>query len=107
MRSRKANAVPFDRILVSLADSFGFSSDIRLEKLKRNWQEIVGLVNSRNTKPNELKNGILTVLVSSPAWITQARFFTPQFLKKINAYDSGDGFEVREIRFVIDRSRQE
>jgi predicted nucleic acid-binding Zn ribbon protein len=103
-RSHKANAVALDRILVPLADSMGFSSDIRLEKLKRNWQAIVGLVNARNTRPNDLKNGILTVLVSSPAWITQARFLTPQFLKNINAYDSGDSVEVREIRFVLDRS---
>lgn len=103
-RSRKANAVPLNRILVPLADSYGFSSDIRLEKLKKNWQSVVGLVNARNTKPHDLKNGILTVFVSSPAWITQARFLTPQFLKNINTYDSVDGSEVRDIRFVLDRS---
>jgi predicted nucleic acid-binding Zn ribbon protein len=106
-RFHKANAVAMDRILVPLADSLGLSSDIRLEKLKRNWQAIVGPVNARNTRPNVLENNVLTVLVSSPAWITQARFLTPQFLKNINAYDSGDGVEVREIRFVLDRSRQE
>lgn len=103
-RERKANAVALDRILVPLADSIGLSSDVRLEKLRRNWQNVVGVVNARNTKPTDLRNGILTVSVSSPAWITQARFYTSHFIQKINAFDSNDRVEVREIRFVLDRS---
>ncbi len=103
-RRPKANAVSLNRVLVPLAESLCLSSDIRLEKLKRNWQAIVGPVNARNTRPTDLGNGVLTVLASSPAWITQARFLTPQFIKKINAYDPGDSVEVREVRFVLDRT---
>ena len=103
-RSHKANAVSLNCVLVPLSHSLGFSSNIRLENLKRNWQSIVGLVNARNTRPNDLENGVLTVFVSSAAWITQARFLTPQFKKNINSHDSGDGVEIREIRFVLDRS---
>ena len=107
VRTRKANGVSLKSILVPLADSLGFSSDIRFEQLKRNWKIIVGPVNARNTRPKELKNGVLTVMVSSPAWITQARFLTSQFIHNINDYDFGDVVEVREIRFMLDRSRQE
>lgn len=103
-RPRKANPVALEKILVPLADSIGLSSDVRFDKLKRNWLAIVGDVNARNTKPTDLRNGILTVSVSSPVWITQARFYTSTFIKKINAFDAGDGVEVREIRFVLDRS---
>ena len=93
-----------DTILVPLVHDLGIGSDIRLEKLKRNWQAIVGAVNARNTRPIILDSGVLTVAVSSPVWITQARFYTSTFIYTINSFDPRDGIEVREIRFVLERS---
>ncbi len=106
-RARKANPVPIDRVLVPLSDSLGLSSDILLEKLKKNWPVIVGATNARNTRPSSFRNGMLTISVSSPVWMTQARFYTPVILKKINDFDNRGGVEVREVQFVLERMQQE
>ena len=103
-RVRRANPVVLDTILVPLVHDLGIGSDIRLEKLKRNWQAIVGAVNARNTRPIILDSGVLTIAVSSPVWITQARFYTSTFISTINSFDPRDSIEVREIRFVLERS---
>jgi predicted nucleic acid-binding Zn ribbon protein len=103
-RVRRANPLELNTILVPVANNLGIGSDIRLEKLKRNWQAIVGGVNARNTKPTALDNCVLTVSVSSPVWITQARFYSSSFISAINRFDPHDGVEVREIRFVLERS---
>ena len=102
-RKRKANPVKLSRFIHSVVDDLGFGTDIRLEKLKKNWNIIVGPVNARNTIPLTLKDEILTVSVSSPAWITQARFYVSSFIEKINGYDPGDGIVLKDIRFIIER----
>lgn len=47
------------------------------------------------------------ISVSSPAWMTQARFYTSTFLRNVNAFDPLDGVEVREVRFMHERLQQE
>ncbi|MHB9027411.1 MAG: DciA family protein [Candidatus Latescibacterota bacterium] len=102
-RARKANPVSIQRVIVPLSASLGLSSDIHLEKLKKNWRTIVGAANAAHTRPTTLRNGILTVSVVSPAWMTQARFYTSTFLKNINSFDPRNGVEVREVRFTLER----
>ena len=101
---KRANPVSIQRILYPLSASLGLSSDIRLEQLLKNWQEVVGAANAAHTRPAALKNGVLTVLVSSPAWMTQVRFLSPIFLKKINSFDPRDDVKISEIRFVLEWS---
>ena len=103
-RSRRANPVGLGVILVPLLNNLGIGTDIRLEKLKKNWQAVVGAVNARNTKPTALRDGVLTVAVSSPVWITQIRFYSSAFLSAINSFDPQDNVEVRKICFVLERS---
>jgi predicted nucleic acid-binding Zn ribbon protein len=102
-RTKKANPVPIGRVLVPLSDSLGLSSDIQLGQLRKNWPSIVGAPNARNTKPLSLRNGILTISVSSPAWMAQARYYTSTFIGNINGFDPREGAEIREVRFVLER----
>jgi predicted nucleic acid-binding Zn ribbon protein len=102
-RKRKANPVSIQGVIVPLSVSLGLSADICLKKLKKNWHTIVGAVNAAHSKPAALRNGILTIAVSSPVWMTQARFYTSTFLKNINSFDPRDGVEVREVRFTLER----
>lgn len=102
-RTRKANPVEIGRVLVPLSSSLGLSSDIRLEKLRKNWPSIAGAAGARNTSPVSLRNAVLTVSVSSSAWMTQARFYSSALLANVNAFDPRDGVEVREVRFVLTR----
>ena len=107
VRKRKANPVSLSIMLAPVLEDLGLGPDIRLEKLKNHWQEIVGTMNARNTRPLSLRDGILTVAVSSPVWITQARFYSSDFIKKINSFESEDGVDIREIRFTLAQPQKE
>jgi predicted nucleic acid-binding Zn ribbon protein len=105
-RKRKANPVLLTNILAPVLEDLGLGPDIRLEKLKNHWHEVVGTMNARNTHPLSLRDGILTVGVSSTVWITQARFYSSTFIKKINSFESEDGVDVREIHFILAQSQR-
>ncbi len=92
-----------ERILASLVGELGIGPDIHLKKLASRWSEIVGETNARNTRPSSLENGILSVTVSSPAWITQARFHKNHFLKNIRDFEPETSPDIHDIRFVLDR----
>jgi predicted nucleic acid-binding Zn ribbon protein len=104
LRMKRANPVGLDHLAGSLAEKLGMTADIRLAILKKNWTNVVGAVNARNTAPSAFRDGVLTVEVSSPAWVSQARFLTPSFLSAVNSFDPDAGPSVREIRFVLARS---
>jgi predicted nucleic acid-binding Zn ribbon protein len=106
-RMRKANPVSISVLISPVLKSLGLGTDIRLEKLKKHWQEIVGTMNARNTHPLSLRDDILTVAVSSPVWITQARFYSSTFIKNINSFDSEDGVNIGEIHFTLEKSQKE
>ena len=101
---RRANPVGLDHLLVSLADTLGMRKDLRLENLKKNWPDVVGALNARNTKPASFRDDVLTVEVTSPVWLTQARFISSTFLSAVNSFDPEDRCTVREIHFVLSRS---
>lgn len=102
-RSRKANPVPLSRYVPSLVEHLGLAPEFRLEKMKRNWDRIVGSANARNTLPVEIDGRTLVIAVSSPAWITQARFYAASFIVKINGFEPEDGYPIEQVRFVLDR----
>ena len=102
-RFRKANPVPLSRYVPSLVEHLGLAPEFRFEKLKRNWSRIVGSANSRNTSPVEIDGRALVIGVSSPAWMTQARFYSSSFVAKINDFEPEDGFRIESVRFVLDR----
>jgi predicted nucleic acid-binding Zn ribbon protein len=100
---RKANPVSVSRLIDSAVDSLGIGCHIHLETLKKNWESIVGITNARNTRPVALDRDILTVAVSSPAWLTQTRFYKATFIETINKYHQHDAV-VTDIRFILERS---
>lgn len=103
-RYRKANPVKLDYFIHALVDDLGIGSDIYLKKLTEHWRDIVGTTNARNTRPISLSDGLLTVAVSSPAWNAQARFYKSSFLTKIQQFEPRNDTEIRDIRFVLERS---
>ncbi|MCD6307901.1 MAG: DUF721 domain-containing protein [Candidatus Latescibacteria bacterium] len=103
MRYRKANPIGIELIVKALVGNMGMGQDILLRKLKACWNDIVGATNARNTRPDSLEDGILSVAVSSPIWITQARFHKQHFLKNIRESEPDAGNDIRDIRFFLDR----
>ena len=102
-RKRKANPVSLENVIGTTIRDIGIESNILFEKIKKNWESIVGKANARNTRPLSLTGGVLTISVSSPIWITQTRFYKSTFIKKINDFNSM-GYEINEIYFKLDRS---
>ena len=103
-RMRKANPVSLENVLGSAVKEMGLESNILFEKIRKNWENIVGKTNAKATKPFSFRDGVLTLAVSSPAWMTQTRFYKSSFIEKINNFDNHYGIKIREINFVLDRS---
>ena len=99
---RKANPVQLARIVQTLVSDLGIGTDIFLKKVKENWQKIAGTTYAAKTHPVSLKNGTLTVSVSSPAWQTQAQFDKSSFLKKIKDFEPQNDVEIHDIRFILE-----
>ena len=98
---RKANPVKLSCFLNTVVNDLCIGPEITFVELKKNWKEIVGTTNALNTHPVRLNSGILTIAASSPAWLTQARFYKLSFIKKINGFMSREDMVIRDIRFVL------
>ena len=104
VRVKKANPVSMENALIPVIREIGLGANIFLDKIAKNWEDIVGKTNAINTKPADLNNGVLTLVVSSPVWMTQARFYKSTFIKKINNFCNQYDNTIHEIKFELDRS---
>lgn len=100
-RARRANPVAMDGLVDRLVDAMGMREDLFLDRLHRDWTAIVGSTNARITRPVSIENGVLTVAVDSPAWITQLRMQERMFRETVNAVAASRG-TVRSVRFVTE-----
>ncbi|MFC1551815.1 DUF721 domain-containing protein [Candidatus Latescibacterota bacterium] len=103
-RHSKANPVSVDRLMGPVIQDMGIESFVVLEKIKKNWEIIVGTTNAKNTIPSSLRHGKLTIAVSSPVWMTQARFYKSTIIEKINNFDNLNDYKIEEVIFKLDRS---
>ncbi len=103
-RVKKANPVSLGNTLIPVIRKIGLEPNIFFEKISKNWESIVGKTNAKNTKPADFNDGVLTLLVSSPVWMTQARFYKSTFIEKINNFCNKYDNTIHEIRFKLDRS---
>jgi predicted nucleic acid-binding Zn ribbon protein len=101
-RERLANPVTVSALIGTTVKQLGVDTEIKFEKIKKNWQLIVGQGNARQTRPVSIKGDVLTVAVSSPAWLVQTRFYKADFVSKINNYEKQDQAIVRDINFILD-----
>ena len=69
----------------SLMEDFRWQSQMEEAELFVRWPEIVGELNAKNTQPENLANGKLTIRCKSTAWATQLRLMQTQILEKISS----------------------
>lgn len=62
----------------------------------RRWSEVVGESVSRHTQPVRFSKGVLSVTVSSAAWLHNLTMMKPQILANL-AREFGEGF-VKDVR---------
>jgi predicted nucleic acid-binding Zn ribbon protein len=74
-------------------------SGFRRHELALRWRQFVGDRVATRTQPRELQNGVLTVEVSSSAWLNELSFLRESLRGQINR---GLGSQrVAQIRFVL------
>lgn len=104
---KKSRSKPFDSgrdpimassTIDSLMEDFRWQSQMEEAELFVRWPEIVGELNAKNTQPENLANGKLTVRCKSTAWATQLRLMQTQILEKISS--SFPELEIRSISFL-------
>ena len=105
-RARKANAVPVGGLAGAVVAELGGGPVVLLDTLEKNWSAIVGDANARNSRPVSFGDGILAIAVSSPVWMTQARFMKSFFIEKINRFLGESGRDIRDIAFTLDTKRK-
>ncbi len=82
----------------SLMEDFRWQSQMEEAELFVSWPEIVGELNAKNTQPENLANGKLTVRCKSTAWATELRLMQTQILEKISS--SFPELEIKSISFL-------
>lgn len=65
-------------------------------RVYRKWSEVVGESVARNTQPVKFSKGVLSVTVSSAAWLHNLTMMKPQILANL-AREFGEGF-VTDLR---------
>ena len=92
--------------VVSLAQALDMSASLRRlgvgdgdkqMAIFRRWNEIVGEAVARNTQPVKYHQGILTVTVSSAAWLHNLTMMKPQILANLER-ELGN-YKVLDVRF--------
>lgn len=66
----------------------------------RGWAALVGEAVAAHARPRSLRDGVLTVVVDSPAWATQMRHLEGEVLSRLA---ESEGTAVSELRVVVDR----
>ena len=81
-----------------LLDDFDWQKRVDKESLFLDWERLVGPENAAASKPQEIRNGTLSIGCRSTAWATQLRLMGAEILAKIS--ERLPDLEVKEIRFI-------
>lgn len=63
------------------------------------WREIVGAKIAARSRVGKVSRGVLTVQVASSAWSSELSFLRSDLLARLGRA----GYEVRDLRFVVDQ----
>jgi hypothetical protein len=74
-------------LLSSIFKNLGIEDKIRLNSMQEEWNRLFNEPLSLHTYPVDIKDRELTINVDSPAWLGQLKFFKPDIIKKLHAYD--------------------
>jgi len=100
-RSRAKSLQPIGEILHRILEK----NNIHLPKenvlLKKAWNEAVGSMIARQTKPERLVNGTLYVKVSTSIWMHQLQFLKEDILEKFKDHGKQGALSVSNIHFSV------
>jgi predicted nucleic acid-binding Zn ribbon protein len=90
--------IPAGNTIDSLMHDFRWQSQLEEAELFVRWSEIVGELNGKNSQPENLNNGKLTIRCKSTAWATELRLMQGQIAEKISA--QFPELEIKSISFI-------
>jgi predicted nucleic acid-binding Zn ribbon protein len=90
-------------ILPGVLQKLGLGKIFDESRLRNEWPEIVGAHMAARSRPGEVRNGVVFVLVDSSVWMQEIRFHQKQILERIKERLPGLG--VKEIRLAIEREK--
>ncbi len=82
----------------SMLKRFGIDNAIAQNNAINMWNEIVGDKVAKNTEPDKVEHGIITVKVSSSTWRQELYFQKKEIILKINKTIGKN--VIRDIRFI-------
>jgi len=68
----------------------GISERIKLDTINRRWSEVFSGPLAEHTAPVDLKEGMLVVVVDSPAWLQHLRFMKKDITAKLVSFGVND-----------------
>lgn len=99
MNDKKSNLIHIGDILSSALGKYRPARDMEMTRIWEIWDKAVGRPIAMNAKPDSFKDGILSVNVSSSAWIHQLKFLEKEMKANINKQIKKA--PIKEIRFKI------
>lgn len=87
-------------IVEKLLPKLGLDQQVRQNQLVTDWEKVVGASVARHAKPSSLRDGVLTIAVDHPMWLSElSRYQKPLLLRKVRSHlKSGT---VKDIVFRI------
>jgi len=93
------NLIHISDILTAALNKYRPTQDTRMTRIWKIWDRAVGSPIAMNAKPAAFKDGILSVNVSSSAWIQQLKFLEKEIIANLNR--ELDTAMIDQIRFKI------
>jgi len=92
---RKGGLVTLGEVLAKVLRDSGLGRTSVLAKIQSNWPKAAGKTIAAHAFPEALRDGRLTIVVDSSAWMNQLSMLSPSLLENIRAVAP----EVAELRF--------
>lgn len=93
------NLIHISDILTAALNRYRPTQDTRMTRIWQIWDRAVGSPIAMNAKPDAFKDGVLSVNVSSSAWIQQLKFLEKQIIANLN--QELEAPMISQIRFKI------
>jgi predicted nucleic acid-binding Zn ribbon protein len=87
-------------IIGSVIDKMELSKKLRVSNIFNHWEDIVGPVIAKKSKPQKLVRKTLYVSVTTSTWANELSLMSEKFIEKINSFIGED--VVKTIRFRVD-----
>jgi len=98
---KNKNLIHISDILTSALNKYRPAQDTDMTMIWEIWDRAVGSPIAMNAKPDGFKDGVLSVNVSSSAWIHQLKFLEKEMISNLNKQLENP--MISGIRFKIGR----